>query len=451
MAIKKTNLFLLFPLPYFLFILGVLENKGFFSQPAVLEYTIIPVTLIAFFVYCYRKSTDFLYTSGMVFYYYIGMCISLLMVSNGVSMIEIDQIGTANGSAFMMLATCIYSITVSKISFEWAMNSRRVAKASRLSSKLINTLLKFIIAGVLCLGVIILIMYAGPVILNQNRVAFWESMSSTGLGFYPTLVIQTFYFAAYYYLFNRFHKNKPKLALIFLCGYIFITIMVLGEKFSAFIIYGSVFFALLPSFSNQLKLGKKYFVLCIVFFALLIATIVLSYITQGYDSEFIFARIALQGQLMWSIFNNSFPDFTSEQLQCLNGCNGFISGVDYMSFNFLPLTTYNHYLATSTSLSGFSPAIQFWLLGIGLTLVLQTFVSMVMGFLQAKMVIYNNEKNFVIGFFIFKLNFSIFLIWHALMFSAITGALITLTIMLLYFLASKSITRNNSKVLKDVT
>lgn len=353
-------------------------------------------------------------------------------------MIEINKIGEANGSALIMLAIFAYSLGVSKSSFEWTVKINANNQLPKLPLKLVSSVLLIVITSVLFLGLFIFLIYSGPVLKNVNRVEFWESMKSTGLSFFPTLVIQTFYFVAYYYLHRKYDKRKKRNALLFLGAYIIITALVLGEKFSAFIIYMSVFLALFPSFVNKFKLHIKYVFLGGGLISLLVIVIAFSYIIQGRDSSFIFIRAALQGQLMWSIFNESFPKLIDLNMSCFLGCNAFENGKEYISFKYLPVATYIHYKNTGTQLSGFAPALQLLTLGIIPTLFLQTFVSFLLGFLQARMVAYNSQRNFIMGFLLFKLSLTVFLVWYVIMFTAFTGGVLTIIAIVLYIILCKS-------------
>ncbi|MCQ8228297.1 hypothetical protein [Pantoea trifolii] len=445
MVINKSDLFLVFCAPVAFFIIGYAEYLGYISNAVYLEFIVIPVSVISLVIYCYRNSPAFLYTSGMTFYYYIGMLVSLVIASTGMLMIEINETGTPNGAAFMMLSFFIYSVGISKVSFEWTLKKPNKIKIARLPANIISKFLLSTMSVVFILGLAILIFYSGPVLKGVNRVAFWDSMGNTGFSFYPTLVIQTFYFSAYYFLLKRFDRQNSKLSLLLLIFYIFITFMVLGQKFSAFIVYITIFFALYPSFNDYLKFKKKSLFFIFAIFALLVLMLALSYSLQGYDVTFILTRVVLQGQVMWSVINHSFPDIVSNERYCLTGCDNFTNVYDYISYDLLPIQTYLHYNATGTNLSGFSPAVQIHFMGLLPTLILQTIIFVLLGFLQAKMVLFNKDRNFIMGFLIFKLSFSIFLIWHAVMFSAWKGTVLTVIAILIYLLATKSISKIKGK------
>ncbi|MGD8105572.1 hypothetical protein ACQE32_02650 [Pantoea sp. FN0302] len=444
MAIKISNLFLILPLPVIFFIMGYMENMGFFSEAIALESIIIPLSLVLLVIYCYKSSPAFLFTSGMTFYYHIGMCISLLMITSGVHMIEINKVGDGNGSAFIMLSFFIFSLGISKSSFELTLKKSYNKYVPRLSLKIVSAALLIVITVVLILGLFILLVYSGPVLKGVNRVEFWESMKSTGLSFFPTLVMQSFYFVVFYCLYKKQSKKRYHKALLFVGLYIITTILILGQKFSAFIIYITVFMSLLPSFVNNLKFNIRYLLLVVFLCAILICIIVLSYVMQGRDGSFIFVRAALQGQLMWSAFNGNFPGLIDLNISCFIGCDGFANGKEYISFKYLPVATYIHYMNTGTELSGFAPALQLLTLGIIPTLILQTIVSSLLGFLQARMVIYNSQRNFIMGFLLFKLSFTVFLIWYVIMFTAFTGGILTVLAIVFYIMLCKSTYRNKS-------
>lgn len=444
MGIKRSNLLLLFPLPVIFFIIGYMENVDFFSEPLALELIIIPLSLVLLVFYCYKSSPAFLLTSGMTFYYYIGMCISLLMVTSGVHMIEINKAGDGNGSAFIMLSFFIFSIGISKSIFELTLKKSGKKHIPRLSLKLVSTTLLIIITLVLMLGMFIFLVYSGPVLKGMNRVEFWESMKSTGLSFFPTLVIQSFYFVVFYYLHKKYDKNRYRVGLLFLLSYLLITILILGQKFSAFIIYITIFFSIFPSFHSKIVLRARVLFLGGLLFCALIGIIALFYILQGRDGYFIFVRAALQGQLMWSVHNGNFPALIADNFNCFWGCGEFSNGVDYISYKYLPIATYTHYMNTGTQLSGFAPALQLLTLGIIPTVILQLIVSSLLGFLQARMMIYNSQRNFIMGFLLFKLSFTVFLIWHVIMFTALTGGIVTVLAIIFYIMLCKSTYRKKS-------
>jgi len=442
MAIRKVDLFITFMAPVLLFVLGYAEYLNSDRNTQLLEYLIVPVTLVCVVYYYYKYHAPFLFTSAMPLYYYIGMILSLLMVNNGVLMIEIDQYGSSNGSTLFMLAFFLYSIGIANLAYNFTVYRNPLSKLPKLPVHFINKTILMVIFVVIALGFIIFILYSGPVLTGMNRVAFWEGMSNTGLSFFPTLVIQSFYFIAYFYLCKRYDERRRLFPFILLVAYVFLTVMVLGEKFSAFIIFFTVFCSLLPAFTGDLKIKKKTAVLLMLIFFSLVLTIVLSYVAQGYNIEFIFARIALQGQVMWSVINFDFPSLISIGEKCFSECGGYSDINDYISHKYLPVATYLHYSATHTKLSGFAPAAQLLTMGIVPTFILQTLIFLMLGFLQAQSILYNRDRNFVVGFLLFKISFSIFLIWHAVMFTAIKGTLFTFGILLIYIFLTKSIKVN---------
>lgn len=437
MAIRRSDLFITFLLPVLFFILGYAEYLNSDRNTQLLEYLVVPTSIIAIIYYYYKHYPAFLFTSAMPFYYYIGMCISLLLVNNGVHMIEVDQYGSPNGSVLIILSFFLYSIGISNAIFLSVIKKGKRTILPRVPIKLADNFLMLVIMVVLFIGFAIMTIYSGPVLKGMNRVEFWQGMEQSGLSFYPTLLLQSFYFAGYLFLSKRYNNDRNLLTNIILLGYVFLTIFVLGEKFSAFIIYLTVFCFLLPGFTNNLKLKKRTFLLIGLCFSSLILIIVLSYLAQGYSSEFVFARIALQGQVLWSVINFDFPVLVSNA-SCVFSCTGYNDISDYISFRYLPINTYLHYHATSTKLSGFAPAAQFLTMGLLPTFILQTLVFALLGYLQAKTVIYNRERNFFVGFLLFKISFSLFLIWHAVMFTAIKGMLFTTGILLIYALVAKS-------------
>lgn len=437
MVIRRFDLFITFFLPVIFFVLGYVEYLNSDRNTQLLEYLVVPVSLIAIVYYYYKNHPAFLFTSAMPFYYYIGMCISLLLVNSSVHMIEVDQYGSPNGSVLIILSFFFYSIGISNVVFSAVIKKGARTTLPRISIKLADNFLMLVVIAIIILGFAIMIIYSGPVLKSMNRVVFWQSMEISGLSFYPTLLLQSFYFAGYLFLSKRYNNNRNILTNIILFSYIFLTIFVLGEKFSAFIIYLTVFCFLLPGFTNNLKLKKKTFVLLTLCFLSLLLIIVLSYLAQGYTSDFIFARIALQGQVLWSVINFDFPALINHE-SCVFTCTGYNDISDYISFKYLPISTYLHYHATSTKLSGFAPAAQFLTMGLLPTFILQTLVFAMLGYLQAKTVIYNRERNFIVGFLLFKVSFSLFLIWHAVMFTAIKGMIFTLGILLIYALVAKS-------------
>lgn len=437
MAIRRSDLFITFLLPVLFFILGYAEYLNSDRNTQLLEYLVVPTSIIAIVYYYYKHYPAFLFTSAMPFYYYIGMCISLLLVNNGVHMIEVDQYGSPNGSVLIMLAYFFYSIGISKLAFSFATQRKRKFCLPSLPNSTYNSMIAISLTLIVGIGFLIMFLYGGPVLKGVNRVAFWSDMEGKKLAFYPSLMIQTFYFAVYYYFDKRYNKSNLYLPVFLLFSYFSLTVLLLGQKFSAFIIYFAIMGILLPSFTMDLKLKKTTFFLLFLAAVSLVIIISISYMAQGYSSDFILTRIALQGQVLWSIINFNFPEVINSD-GCISGCVGSANLIDYISFKLLPLQTYLHYSATGTTLSGFAPAAQFLTMGLLPTLILQTLVFALLGYLQAKTVIYNRERNFFVGFLLFKISFSLFLIWHAVMFTAIKGMLFTAGILLIYALVAKS-------------
>src|SRR5690606_28723828 len=96
------------------------------------------------------------------------------------------------------------------------------------------------------------------------------------LSFVPSLVIQTYFFVGYFLIVSR--KRKSDLLIpsaIFIC-YIIITIFILGEKFSAFILITSAMLMILAGTYPNFKLTLGHLMIALLSVAFIVILIAFS-------------------------------------------------------------------------------------------------------------------------------------------------------------------------------
>src|SRR3546814_20429850 len=77
----------------------------------------------------------------------------------------------------------------------------------------------------------------GPFLRGIDRVTFWQTMAPDGTTFLPSLTNQSFFFAAFYFLWQRRTGGSMFLPTIMVLGYVLTAILVLGQQFIIFILF----------------------------------------------------------------------------------------------------------------------------------------------------------------------------------------------------------------------
>lgn len=406
--------------------------------------------LLLYVVVFFKSNREVLLTGFYQGVYSVGMLLSAALVSSGMYMFEISEYGNQNGIFWIVLLFFVCGLEINRLGYRVSYSLRMPSLLKKMPVK-IDKLIIFGISGIsIFLAFYIVAVYRGPMLLGVDRVTFWRSFAPSYLSFFPSLIIQSFFFVAYYFLFMRSQRRSTLVPLAFVVLYFFIGIFVLGQKFSLFILFFAVWLALLPGFFPKFRIEKLHAVVIVFVVVLLSGSVLLNYLSQGRDADFALARIALQSQVLWSVFNDADAlVFFSGDWFCYLSCGQYVDGKDFISYRYLPFDTYNFYTDGGTTLSGFMPALPILTMGLFFAVVFHFSISFALGFIQAKLVLACAANNLIYSFLLYKLQVSLALIWFAAITTAIPGFLLTLCLAFLYRVLFSSANRSTSAVFKS--
>lgn len=423
----------------FLIVILIAINFPFdYINPRVKYYQIFEFLalfmLLGYFRVLNKFNSGFLYTSFYQIYALVGIAISLVVVGFGKPMIEISQDGNANGAFWVTLLFLILGLESGRIGY--ILSPKALAeKTKKLSQIFTNRLIYVSTILILVIGFYIFINYSGPLMLGVSRVYFWTNVVPDQFTLYPSLLGQTFFLCVFLYFMrkSKFEKKKAALFIIFL--YIISTIFVAGEKFSTFIIYLTATLVLHAGFfegqrfSPKIILGACFILISLIFFVIFV------YLLGGKEIDFVLYRVALQGQLVWSVFNESYLVLLlGDRSGCYFGCGIYDSGNDYISAKYLPPSLFDTYEVMGNRLTGFMPSIPILIFGIPLALILHICVSFLFGLLQRFLVSVISQHDVVSSLLVFKIYFGLLVFWYASRVEPIPGVVVTLIIFIFWFL-----------------
>lgn len=375
------------------------------------------------------------------------MIISAAIVSDGAYMFEISEQGNSNGIFWILIIYFIIGLETIGLGYRISGLSQSWLRVRRFSWDFDRTVIFLSTGAALLFSAYVFLRYGGPVLRGVDRVTFWRELAPDYLSFIPTLVLQSFYFAGYYYFLQRSKGESLRIPLSILTFYIFAVFFVLGQKFSAFILLLNTWFFLIAAFLPNFKLDKKDILRLIFLITSLTASVILSYLLSGREAAFALARIALQAQVLWSVFNDSqaLNFWPSSEWSCYFRCRNFVDGKDYISYIYLPFNLYDFYSKSGSQLSGFMPALSIHTMGLIASILIHVCINFTSGYLQGlivKVIYYNH--NMIFAFLLFKLHFGLSLVWYAAMQTAIPGVIFTLLLIAIYqaLLFKRSIKKN---------
>lgn len=395
--------------------------------------TIWSIAMLLFlFIYLLREFFRFREHTISYFYqifYFLGVIASAFLISTGAYMVEIRKVGDANGVFWTGVIFFVAGLEASRFTYYKSIRRFQVSVSPCFNKDVEKIFLLFITSAALLASLVVFVKYSGPLIIGVERSEFWSSIVPSGFSFVPSLIIQTFFLAIALY-WPRGNKKSTKMAVLIIFLYLCSTAVVLGQKFSAFIIYAMIFFLYMAAHHPRFRISFKMVVWFFVTFLLIVGLVVYSYEVIGRDAGFISVRLALQSQLNWSVLNAvPFPWGVNAPLSCFMGCQ-FGSGADYISYKFLPETVYRHYTEAGTGLSGFLPALPILIFGFPVALALHVVFSMFTGKLQAYLVSQIRKRNTIYSFLVFKIYFSLVLFWYAAIHYAVYSKLFIFSLLL---------------------
>lgn len=413
-----------------------------FERSSILEgfwpgYWIGLALLVKYLHVFFLNNRNVVLTSFYIIFYYAGMLASGLVVSHGIVMIEIDQIGTANGTFWIVMLFLVVGIEATAMGFGFGRKFCLGLDSRRLPIGINWSISTLFITACLILSLYVMVLTGGPVFGGINRVTFWQSVAPPGSTILPSLVAQSFFFVSYYFLLNRTKTSRSIVPYLVLLAFLLIGIFVLGQKFSLFILFLNIWLLVLAGIMPNAPIKKRYLYLIPILLGALIIYTVFVYAQDDRSAYFVILRIALQSQILWSVLDDaSGLSILSTDYHCYFGCNGSVDGREYISKLYLPFDVYAHYKNTGSNLSGFLPALSIKTMGLIPALVFHSTASFFMGFIQIKIVNSLKQKQVIYAFLLFKVQISMNLIFVGGILDAFRGMLLSILAITFYQIAS---------------
>jgi len=345
-------------------------------------------------------------------YYFLGMMVSSIIITSGALMIEINEFGTPNGIFWILLIFFMISLIFGNVGFKCGMFMTRHVNV-HINKKQERFFISIFLGVVVSFCFYVLIKYSGPIFLEIDRVQFWNNVVPEYLKFLHSLLSQTYILFCFLLLFkrDRFQDFYAKILFIIL---IIIIVLLLGEKFSAFILLLNALLVIRAGDVKPIVLNVRILLNWILVILFISALISLHYADK--EDGFGFVRVALQGQLLWSVLNDSFKVLLqNDSFVCFFECGQFSDARDFISYKYLPFPKYDYYQNTGTNLSGFMPAVQIMIFGLIAALLLHSLVSFLLGFFSGVLVKLINSENIFYAFILFKILFSITIFWYTML------------------------------------
>lgn len=371
--------------------------------------------LILFFLYIkslYRKNLKFTISSSYQIFYFLGILVSSACVSNGAFMGEISEFGDSNGVFWVVF---LYAM----LAFESSSAGHNIGQYLRVSeryrvSALSKQVLLSLVIGTLLLAYAILIYFGGgPFFHGVNRVQYWGDVVPDELSFVRVLLLFTFFPALLLYYDAK--RKEKKLSIYKMCiwSYYILAILLLGEKFSFFVIYFFTWTVVVAGYPEFRPSGRKLFLVSLVAIALLIAAVAIIYFYSGLGGMFIFNRIALQSQLLWKVLSEDGSVLiTGIDWTCLFDCHNYGDAKDFIAQRYMPANLYEIAAESGTSLSGYLPSLYILLFGAPLSILLHLVASFFTGLIQFHVISSTEKRSFIPAFLFFVMYLCAIMIWY---------------------------------------
>lgn len=419
--LNKTSVITLFVSIFMLIGEQVAFIKGGFASMCQLLGLVVFVVLIN---RVYKSHNSFALSHVYQMIYFLGMLLSSFLLSFGVPMIEIGEVGTANGIFWLLMIYFIIGLNFANLGFRYGQKTFHLQSKARLNVNVEKTIISIMLVIPLIFSLLIVVRYGVPE-GNADRVIYWSQVVPQNLAWINSAIKQVFFFVSLVVIFRmgKLHKSSKTL----LAAYILITVYVLGEKASAFIILLSTF-TFVYAAKKYLAINLKSMVAIFAIMGFVSFLIIDSYSESGYGVAFVFTRIALQAQVLWATLNTpSFPFYPAEDFRNIPN---ILTASDYFTFKFLPMYLYEIYNESGSTLSGFFPAFQIMYLGIWVSVAAHMAVSFVMGFVAGMSVTAIKVKSYLLSFLLFKIYFALIFATFALIFSAVLSFVFVASILL---------------------
>lgn len=393
-------LFLILIISFFMIVyeqIFVHEDLQFF---AMVIYAISIFLLIFYIRIWYRRQKIFVATAFYQIFYFVGILLGSFLSAIGAEMYEIGKIGYPNGSFWLIVVFVVSSLEFSHFGYVSALNSKAILK-DYFSSIAQKNIIYLLIVLIILLSTFIVFKYGSPLTSGVNRVRFWGDVAPSYLSFIRILIITTFYSVAYLYVRNILTRRSVVSDIVAALIYILLVLFLLGEKFSVFIMMMHAWL-----FVNAALRGDSYiesvWKWISVGLIILLINVSLVYMAMGLGGDFVINRMALQGQVIWSVMNESYDVLLmgGDWLGAMN-----VEPKDNLARRYLPPATYDMRGETGTSLSGYSPALLIFYFGLPFGIVVNCILSWLLGFIQGRAMVALRISGLIYGYVYYVIYF----------------------------------------------
>ncbi len=391
----------------------------------------------------YRGNPTFVLSSFYDIYAFLGLLVSAMAISNGAYMLEIDKVGNANGTFWIVTIFFVLGKEAALFGFIGLQRHGSRHYLPRLPDKWSMRLIGIVVGIVMVIAIAILIVFKGPILAGTDRVTFWKSSVPAPLNLFPSLVAQTFFVAAYFYHYRKSNGGSVLAPTLVIVAYITVSVLLLGEKFSVYVIYIYGWLVIKSALTKSTRVSAGDTVKWLLVGLLLLSVIAAFYAMDGKGMSFILVRAALQSQLTWSVLNEEFVRLVSGgEYECYFGCGSHATGADFISSKYLPTSLWEAYSDGGAGLSGFMPALPILLYGIFVALVMHMLISVLFGFIQYRVVHSIRGGNLIYSFLLFKIYLGSTLFWYAAKLSVVPGIVIVIILVAMLHLVAPTSRRN---------
>lgn len=386
------------------------------SRSNYIYIQIISILLLILYILQIAKSnSSFVLSYFYQIYSLSGLLLSIIFISSGEYMFEIGEYGTANSAFWVCLLFFLLGTEAALYGYRHGSSlvrfSHQIPSLTKSQTKIILFLAP---ASMIAISIVILIVFKSPIILEIDRVTFWQRLVPNQLILFPSIFGQSFILIPILYYMSEGDRVSRIASIIFALCYSAITFILLGEKFSTFIIYIAMWTAVAAGYGIKLRFDARLIFLSLFILSILVYLIAFSYEYYGYGYDFIFSRIALQGQLLWSVMNEvGVFGFGDRDWACYFSCDGYESGTKYISAEYMLHGLYLSYEQSGSGLTGYMPALPILVFGFPVALCLHILASYFLGYIQRLMVSYIETRDIISSILIFKIYFAITIFWYA--------------------------------------
>lgn len=359
-------------------------------------YIAVLIALALFTYFSYVVNRRAVISSYFYIYYFAFSIASAFAIEAGAYMLEIERYGEPNGTLFVLSLFFLSGLV--SLSVGYAFYDRfiklSIFKVSYSSNAELWFSYVFILISI-SVAAYIVVMYSSPILLKIERFQFWSNVVPPTWQVSKSLITQTFFFIPAVFLITG---NIYKL-LVLMFLWCFITVFVMGEKFTAFQYYltiGGLYLAALIKQGRVTKFPVKTVVF--VLFAL-VGIIMFVYERTGYSYRFILDRFALQSQLTWLVVEDQIV------------LTSLATGREVLERIALSPERYTNYYSVGIGLTGYMPAVHIAYFGLLLGLLLHCMICVILGFAQAEVVRLISCRSVIQAFVLFKLYISLLYAW----------------------------------------